>query len=51
MMTLSRLLFGWPALELGIPSAEGSFGIEGEVNENIIGKSAAVINFCSQAEL
>lgn len=51
MMTLSRLLFGWPALELSIPSAEGSFGIEGEVNENIIGKSTAAINFSSQAEL
>ena len=50
MMTLSRLLFGWRALELSIPSAEGSFGIE-EVNENIIGKSTAAINLCSQAEL
>lgn len=45
MIPLSRL-FGWLALELSTP-AEGGFGIEGEINESITGKS----NFCSQAEL
>ena len=51
MITLPRLLFGWLALELGTPSAEGSFGTEAEINESITGKSTVAINFCSQAEL
>ena len=51
VVTLSRLWFGWLALELSMPSAEGTFGIEGEVNESIIGKSAPAINFCLQDDL
>lgn len=51
MTVVSRSLFVWLPLEFSIPSAEGSFGIEGEINENIIDKFSVAINFGSQAEL